>query len=404
MNRLRYYLLLGILIAISTSVCGQKKDSYTPGYIITLGQDSLPGLVLLQDHVFNTTTCVFKVSNDGEEQQFSPGEIKGYGSGSSVFLSGYNAEGKDVFMQYKARGKFSLLYFRDEYYLKDGDSLESLILSQEKVKIEDRTFFKAREEYKYLLRDKMSDCFAINSYLKSTEFNLQSLAHLFEEYAGCSFTKIEVYKHETDKMKIRLGVAAGGMGSVLDFLPGSSARYVFAEFGSPRIAYTVVPSVLAEFSFPALTQRISFRTGATFYSATNEYERIREEPGITDIQHVTVTSSRLEIPLYLRYAFSKKGRGPYVIGGLGLDRFTRWDAVRVNTQSQNIVLRFENDLEQKDFFINYLIGAGADFQVGKRVVLVEAMHGFAPYLLDGKGTPMPTAWFQSVSISGGILF
>ncbi|MDX2247317.1 MAG: hypothetical protein SF052_11095 [Bacteroidia bacterium] len=400
---LRYLWFLGFVFPSLVSF-GQGKDEYKAGYILTLSNDSLPGFILLQDHVFNTTQCRFKVSSDGEEQSFSPEEIRGYGSvEGEVFRSGVNSEQKAVFFQYKTRGKYNLLYYRETYFIEAAGVLEELIMSQEKVQIEDRTFAKAREEYKYLLREKMINCLEIDRYLKATEFNLRSLSRLFENYAQCSSTPFVSYEYDLDKMKIRLGLSAGVMGSVFDMIPGNSARYVFTDFGAPLLSVSFVPSFLAEFSFPSLTEKASVRTGVTLYSATNEYYRKREEAGIVDIQDVTVTSARVEIPLYLRYAFSRKGRGPYVIGGLGMNRFIKWETLRVHTVEPGIVTTF-SDLEKRNFFVNYLIGAGMDFPLGKRVVLGEVVYGFAPYLLDGSGDPMPTAWFQTVSLSGGVLF
>ncbi|MEZ4776276.1 MAG: hypothetical protein R3D00_24085 [Bacteroidia bacterium] len=399
-------LFVGILLSFGLvrSQSNSAKDRFNEGYILTLGNDSLPGLVFLQDHVFNTSRCVFKISSEGEEQNFSPEEIRGYGSlDGAVFRSGQNADQKTVFLQYKVRGKYSLLYYRDTYFVESGGKLEELILSQEKVHVDNRTFAKDREEYKYLLRAKMIGCHEIDRYLKATGFNLESLARLFENYAECSSARMEIYKHETDKMKVRLGISVGGMGSVFDMIPGSSARYVFTEFGSPEISFSFVPSALVELSFPALTQKASVRTGVTYYSATNKYSRLREEPGLVDLQEVTVTSSRIEVPVYLRYSFSRRGRGPYVIGGLGMNRFVSWETLRVHTLEPGIVTTF-SDLEQRNFYINYLIGGGVDFPLGKRIVLGEVVYGFAPYLLDASGTPMPTAWFQTVSLSAGMLF
>lgn len=403
---LHSFLFTGVLLAYF-SVSGQtnsKSSKYTPGYILTQENDTLWGLVFLQDHVFNTSECIFKVSSEGEEQNFLPDEIKGYGvKDGTVFRAGLTTDTKAVFFQYKVIGKYSLLYYRDTYYVESEGILEELTVSQEKVNVDSRTFAKAKEEYKYLLRAKMIDCYEIDRYLKATDFNLESLARLFENYAKCSSSTVKVYKHDTDKMKIRLGISVGVMGSVFDMIPGSSARYVFTEFGSPKISLSFVPSALVEFSFPALTQKASVRTGITFYSAKNEYSRLREEPGLVDLQEVTVTSSRIEVPLYLRYAFTRKGRGPYVIGGLGMNRFVRWETLRVHTLEPGIVSTF-SDLEQRNFYINYLIGGGVDFPLGNKIVLGELIYGFAPYLLDGTGTPMPTAWFQTVSFSAGVLF
>ena len=69
--------LLACLVLITYPGFAQKD--FRAGYIVTLQQDTLKGLVNYKGDVKSAVECTFKSNASAEEQTFKPEALKGYG-------------------------------------------------------------------------------------------------------------------------------------------------------------------------------------------------------------------------------------------------------------------------------------------------------------------------------------
>lgn len=69
-------LISSLLFLVSHMISAQ--NNYSPGYIITLEQDTVHGLIDLRTDKMNARCCVFKQDTDVSPTAYYPGDIWGY--------------------------------------------------------------------------------------------------------------------------------------------------------------------------------------------------------------------------------------------------------------------------------------------------------------------------------------
>jgi len=69
-------LSLMIFIAFTSFVQGYSQKSLLPGYIVTLGNETIRGLIKQQSDIKNMHECIY--FTEGKMEKYAPGEIRAY--------------------------------------------------------------------------------------------------------------------------------------------------------------------------------------------------------------------------------------------------------------------------------------------------------------------------------------
>lgn len=159
------------------SLAGQ--NNFYPGYIITLQQDTVHGLVNLRTDKINASCCVFKTDTDASPVTYYPSDIRGYrfANGGKLYIS-HSVELKhgsnvQVFLECLFIGMKNLYYYENEdneeiYFIESHGrlvKLESPTIVN--TKNDGRTFKKEVNRYIPTLHYVFQDCPGIQNKIRS---------------------------------------------------------------------------------------------------------------------------------------------------------------------------------------------------------------------------------------------
>jgi len=379
-----------------------NKDTYLPGYVITTKNDSLRGFILIQDNYFNSINCVFKTSQDGNTTTYSADQLVSYGTDDKkyyYYAGNVGLEGKPekkVFLECIVKGKNSLFYNVNQFYLKSQSGVVELTTQEHTITRDSKTFTTQLPVFRSTLQNEMKDCGAIYDYLQTTKLERKSLTELFVKYNECVGVQSVVFKKNLKGGVVHWGFSLGVTATQLTFtsVDNPNADYHFLNNSGPG-STNLTPSFWTEFSLS--NPRFRLRTGATFYNAN--YRSYSETA--TDIRELTIKSLRLEIPLHAKYVFSKRNTGMYAIGGLGVNAFLQWDPLLTITTPPNPNVNNITNLKTNPIVANLMGGIGYEYQAGKFKLFAEANYGFIPDMIILSTAKCSMSAF---TFTGGILF
>lgn len=395
-----------ILASISFYSVAQNKDNneFLPGYIITTSNDTLQGLILTKYHFYNAKNCVFKTSSNSPEQSFTPDQIKGYHIDGKLFYRSHSIVHQffqeKLFLECIVRGKVSLFFYQDQYFVENAGQIEELITSKEIFNEGGKTYTRESPLYKSVLQKEMSDCMTIHQNLMETTLSKKSLTRLFIDYNSCIGQEAVLYESITGKFNIRFGFSAGLFASNFDVKSndGSAFYYLRDANDLKDISYTVCFRV--EFSRREMS-RFQLRTGLTYYKGS--YHTFEENLSINLSHELNVEYTRVEIPLLVKYNLSRGGHGLYFVGGFGSNMFLSWEDTEVVRVPPSFVYRESSPLQNNLTFLNLLGGLGCDFPIGKHALNVEVMYGRGIQVLRPGQSDMSGA-FNALTFTAGFSF
>ena len=378
-------------------------DGYLPGYIITTERDTIDGFIILAEHNFNSSSCAFKKSLDAPSRTYTPTELAGYVITNKKQYLSHNISPQGgtlmVFLECIVDGKASLYFYKDRFFMKTATTTEELITQKSDLATTGGNFSIDLPVYKGTLQKEMTDCSTIHQDLKNTAFDNKHLKQLFLSYNDCVGAPVTVFESDTNRSSVKFGLSLGALVSWLNVSSGDNPTLAYYD-GKASSGLGLIPSLWVEFSSPA--RRIGLRTGLSYYGG--DYRIYNENIGANLSHELTVKSSRIEIPVQLKYNLNQNHSGIYALAGLGLNGFLKWEdkeVTRVLTTSY--VLSESSDLENNKSFINFSAGLGYALPLGKHSLFVETSYGWGPLILMSfSGTPSGT--ITALTLSAGIMF
>lgn len=201
------------------SASSYAQTNFVPGYVVSLKQDTLKGLVDYRGAIRNSKQIVFQDQN-GVEQKYTAEELKAYGVEGNDYRSfsipvasklskEKEEETKSYFFKVLESGKVDLLYLRDEH---DNDRY---FITKDKVTIQELTNnYTIREQdgvkrrlydSKYLaaLRLNLTGCDRIDNLAIKVDFKEQPIRELIQKYNDCSNPREEVVTKMDRTLRIK---------------------------------------------------------------------------------------------------------------------------------------------------------------------------------------------------------
>ncbi|MEM9981403.1 MAG: hypothetical protein AAF734_02830 [Bacteroidota bacterium] len=226
-----HYLLAScMLVGLFTSFTAAGQKNFVGGYIISLEDDTLRGMIDFRNSEKNPSQVLFK--QRGQIEKYSPQEIRQFGVKGEVYvsasiekeispdyLSELNAlpdvklEKDTVFLQSIIEGDKSLYFFKsekrkDNFYIEEDGTYTLLLHKRYFKEINGKKIISHNRSYISQLSAYLQDCTQLNQSLSKTEYSLKSLRKLFEAYYECKDEKI-LFENNIEKIPPEFGMVAG---------------------------------------------------------------------------------------------------------------------------------------------------------------------------------------------------
>lgn len=412
----KYFTLLLAISGFAISPAIAQKD-FREGYIVTLQQDTLKGLVNFKGDVKSTLECKYKSNPEAEEKTFKPEELTGYGFTDGKFYEAHKAKivsrkqdlagnfpevpvngHTDVnFMNVIVKGKASLYYLVDatsapHYYLqKNNEALQELVFIDDFItnkQTGNREIYQSRL-YIGTLNYTFQNCKNpdLKNKINNTAYKRSALSEVVLEYNKCVAPAEITKTTKRLKQKTNWGLIAGINRTSLEvntqLRPLNESKY------SKYTGITGGGSM--DYFLPILNDKLSLHTSFLYISKKyrGSYD-VSEQSYRYNHYDVDFSFSYLGLSPQLRYHFPANTLKPFVGAGLSLNYLlkSKQSSVRTiyQTNYQPQVLPAEEPLEDlKNIETGLNISVGASYNLTSDLnLLVEARlekgNGFSPFI------------------------
>jgi len=375
------------LLLTSCTLVSWAQTNPQEGFVITLQNDTLQGIIDYRTGPRNARLCDFKKNGTQDFVTYRPGEIDSYGIHSSraYYKTMTTAiEGKDstFFAEYLVRGGMNLYRLasnndRDLYILQKNDG-ESISFYGE-----DGTITSDKEERRNrilpiynLLRDSNR---ATQKLWESTitRSTITQIAQLYNEDVKSDiptdvFTKSSSRKYKASdgpKEKYLHIMILAGMGYQMHKSPGigNSGDLTMNGF-QPRLSIGANYHLARFASGLYIEGLVSWSNiGVKNDSFSYQYNQYAKGTYTTEL-----TGSNLHIEVGPSYRFGKDLKvQPLVRAGVDFNHAFGLD-FKATSDSQNYASQFElnSEISDKRFFVGYYVGVGAAYPLSKGAILL----------------------------------
>ncbi len=206
-------LSLMIFIAFTSFVQGYSQKSLLPGYIVTLGNETIRGLIKQQSDIKNMHECIY--FTEGKMEKYAPGEIRAYTiEGKRIYESKVITLGTrtdmPVFAQCLTKGAVSLYLYIDKdrkrhYFLQKGEEFRKIDIDKINYAGDETSIELNR--YKGQLRIFFGDCNELSDEIESAKPRNSEILDLTIKYNECIREGSSYIQHV--EQKFRKGIILG---------------------------------------------------------------------------------------------------------------------------------------------------------------------------------------------------
>lgn len=302
-----------------------------PGYVVTIGGDTLRGTVVIASAQVNASTCVFRAGTATAERSYSPSELSAFATAEVEYETGQVALAPTLaaipqFLEVLARGPLTLLALSQKntvrYFLRPatGSVLTELVKTTQQVQMRGQTYAYVGTAYRDTLAHVLRACPAIAKRAAYVGFHDKELAKLVQAYNACVAPLAAPRNIYLNRGTFSVGLlAAGSVYNQIKFGKGDgtsllNAGYRGHTFSTLGIAVRYTPG----FRNGAFTMH----TGVQ-YEANRRYDDSHTNIIIGSTITPVVVQPRIQLafdflvfPLALRYSFGRGALHPYLETGI----------------------------------------------------------------------------------------
>ncbi|HOI86559.1 MAG TPA: outer membrane beta-barrel protein [Lentimicrobium sp.] len=299
-----------------------SQSDFRDGFIITLENDTIKGLVDYRSNLKNYKSCVFL--GEREERKYHPHEINGFGYDNDKFYASQILEGS--FVEVLVTGDISLYKSKEKYHVKKDADIYDLASFREEVKIDRKVYVRDNNKWRGILSILIGDCLNnTNDVVSKINLNERSLTTLIVGYNQCKGSEYKEFKAGKPWIKYDFGAATGLARSEIQVIYSSTYYNYLADSYS-----SVDPSVGALFSIssPRITEKIEVQ-GEIHFIKSAYSSLIVLNKSSTEYHDTYIDLTTLSMPLSLKYSFPEKKYGLYVQAGINLDYHLKTESRRM---------------------------------------------------------------------------
>jgi hypothetical protein len=222
---LSFKLSFSILLFLVTNQVNSQM-SYKNGYVITLGNDTVRGLIKECGQIRSTNTCLFKAGKNMEKTKYHPGDIKAYCiDGEKMYASkelftkkAYQPEFLEVLLEgeinlyYYCRNKEMAFYIEKEFGTLIGlRNVEMAQTRYSKALYNDLYEASYNEIYKDTLYSMFKDCNDVLNQVNNLDYNQKALTDITRQYLNetCEPENCIRYVKNVNVLKSPVGFYSG---------------------------------------------------------------------------------------------------------------------------------------------------------------------------------------------------
>lgn len=273
MNKKLNLTLFILFVAVYSS---STQNDFRSGFIITLENDTINGLVLYRSNSRNYESCIFKV--DARESAYEPKQISGFGYVNDKFFSSRIMDG--AFVEVLVTGAISLYKSEDRYLIRKDTAIFDLEATVEEIEMDGRTSMKEDTRWRGIISYLISDCLENpNSLTFNLKFDEKSLTQLIVQYNKCTGTEFTEFKAMRPWAKFDFGVTLGLVRSTIKTIGKPRA---FSHLDDSYSSIDPSVGVMMTISSPRLTEKFAFQgevhfTKSSYSSLVIQSERYSTE-------------------------------------------------------------------------------------------------------------------------------
>ena len=361
---MRYLCLWSLFLLVAGSAVAQ--EDLQAGYIISLEQDTITGLLRKAPSKTPVKVCEFKAADSSQTHRYEPRMISGFGYfQEDRYFESFDLPSDDskepVFAELLFRGRANLYWF-DEFFYLEKDSAREII-----EKVSTRESNSAQGRYVYMhktfigtLNRYFYDCLPPKLLKGDVVYSQKDFVDVFRKYSECSGAPFYEYRQTAGKTRITYQLLAGLNRSRIRFqetdLDIFSADNSFFLGGGIEVPLSMIGDGI-------------FLTGELMYHRSiYSGEREGYTPRGAVLKDYTVVLSVIKAPIGIKLNFSNKAFTPYLRGGLTpfLPLAGKW------TIENNGSREGEFDIEEKTASLVYWGGIGFQQKItDKKRVSIE---------------------------------
>jgi hypothetical protein len=330
-----YLRLLIILPVISISMGVNAQHNYKNGYIVTLKNDTVYGLINDGGTMKNSKVCLFKTDKKSTAIEYSPKDIKSYRFYGDKFYSSKEMFNNDefawVFTEVLLEGDLDLYYYSKNkelaYFLEKDSNLIGLVnkevilnISSEGLRglmttdvytpIESDNYFNQTNTsvyvdiYKDTLLSVFRDSEKIQDQIGDVKYTSKSLSKITKAYIYETCKENNCINYEKDFSQSRPSFG---------FFSGFSLSKISWESNVKSEYYNSVPiGIFLNLPLSLFNDRLSFQI--ELISNNSKHEQLYDNL-LDSIDYMLIKSNTIGIPVLLKYEISKKRISPSIAFG-----------------------------------------------------------------------------------------
>jgi hypothetical protein len=257
-------------------------QSFKPGYIITLKNDTIYGSIKYQNSNASALRCIFKKTEDTEERTYTPNGINGYRFENGKYYVSknveFNGQTQPLFLEYIVDGIVDLYMLyqsnRDNYFIEKENKLYYLPEGEKTIIKEGKEYNYEDNRYKGILKTLFNESANASKKAETITLNRESLINISTQYhnAVCEGEKCIVYKKEKTPRTKKLGIQYGY--NALKIFTNTSFRFPDAYLSNFETSYETFNTVgfFFQINFPKLNENVflqySFMQGKVSHMGT----------------------------------------------------------------------------------------------------------------------------------------
>lgn len=400
-----------ILLFVCCFLSIKAQTNFLPGYIITLENDTLHGLIDYRGDTRNARRCDFREKATDPVREFLPDEIKGYRfSDSKCYVSQWvtiDSLRTPVFLEILVDGIYDLFFLNDgrndHYFIanKEGQITE-LTNKVSYVRKSDREYAIQQKKYIGILKVVFADCRQLDPMINSAKLDHRSLiaiAKKYHEYV-CDGEKCIIYQKKVPTVKISWGAFMAYNISV--FSLGENTLFEVSKTDASRFP---TAGVLLNTSLPKASEKLSFQLSCEYGRAY--FHNTRYPPLTSNFEEIHLHTSILKTKAGFKYTWPKGKLRPTAMVSAHYLRMFINKGVRVEDKAffNTIYLDKYYDSPHAEKLLGFNFDLGLDYHYKSSLIPfvtlgVERSKGFGNFTI----LPNVSTKINTLQLHAGIYF
>ena len=329
-----------LFLGLCCSMVLNAQRDYREGWVVDNLGDTLKGWVAYPSHEEGVRQCVFRrhASRDSPSKTYDAGLLKSYQVDDAFFVSvllpDYEGNQTLTFAEVLVDSKVRLLRMGD-FYATQQDGRVDLIDMREEVEQDELkgTEVRKRKGLLVFLNRITQECPAVSEYLKKLRPSVQErdLIPIIQIYNGCLGAEMPrsiVYRAGKPWSAFTFGFFAGATAFQTGF-SGARADFNARQRFLSDVEFSNVQPLFGAFAYftsPAFANRWGVVLEPTLqpYRLSAAAQTTLSE-GIIERYEIDIKMINVDLPVLLRYRFSKGNMHPFIDAGLQMNWLIKVD-------------------------------------------------------------------------------